>query len=143
MEEVISATDATRRFLELLRIVKQGRSIVVTITGSRWPTSHRSPRTTESQSERVALFSPRSEESELRKPDAGRVRICTTTRRAHGLLNGGFFFTLPIRRIHEIDAPYSDCVREQIEEAELDTHQPGTNPHHQVLTLQQAGRDHR
>jgi hypothetical protein len=57
-------------------------------------------------------------------------------------LNGGFFFTLPLGGIHEIDAPYTHAVREQIQKAELYTQQSGTNPRHQVLTRKHVGRNH-
>jgi hypothetical protein len=49
------------------------------------------------------------------------ARLDQSTGRIGGLALGG---------IHEIDAPYTYSVREQIQEAEFYTHQPGTNPHH-------------
>src|SRR5437016_7119575 len=50
--------------------------------------------------------------------------------------------TLPLRGIHDIDAPYAHSVREQVEKAKLHTHQPGTNPRHPVLTRKHVGRNH-
>jgi antitoxin (DNA-binding transcriptional repressor) of toxin-antitoxin stability system len=56
MNQAVSATDANRRFSELLRTVKKGRSVVVTSHGKPVAKSRPSPRTIAAEGARSALF---------------------------------------------------------------------------------------
>jgi prevent-host-death family protein len=65
MDEAVSATDANRRFSELLRTVKKCQSVVVTSHGK--PVAKITPfwRTIGPQKRRAPLFSPGSAENRL------------------------------------------------------------------------------
>ena len=64
MDKAVSAADANRRFSELLRTVKKGRSVIVTSHGKPVAKSLPSSRTSAPQRWRGPPFSPGSEQNE-------------------------------------------------------------------------------
>jgi len=79
-----------------------------------------------------------------RKADLWRAfaKLTFWTSRSSGnlcRLAPGFSSPLGAPEIHEKDGPYAHAVGQQIQEAELRTHQAGANPHDQMPAREQLG----